>query len=131
MKCVMKISIIILLLNNFFPLRGQTVQEIEIMRNVVRTSPAVNNYEFAKHNHNELQMLFSGLFLFYKNVFSSQDGQSCSFLPSCSEYGILSVKNKGIIVGIISTFDRLMRCHGLAPELYTTDKKTGLLIDYP
>jgi uncharacterized protein len=87
------------------------------------------HYAFAKNNKNEIQFIFSGLFLFYKSFFSSQDATSCSFSPSCSEYGLQAVKNKGMLIGIPSTFDRLTRCNGLNPDKYPIDTKTGLLID--
>lgn len=88
-------------------------------------------YSFTGNNKNEFQLLFSGLFLFYKFFISSQDVVSCAFSPSCSEYGILSVKKQGALKGTMNTFDRLMRCHGLTPQKYPADEKTGLLIDYP
>ena len=84
---------------------------------------------FAKDNTNEVQMLFSGLFLLYKFCFSSQDGASCGFTPSCSEYGILAVKKQGLILGVTSTFDRLSRCNGLSPEKYGFYPNTHLLHD--
>lgn len=102
------------------------------MKNIMASAPSQKQYHvFSDHKTNEIQFLFSGLFLFYKTFISSQDGQSCSFIPSCSEYGILSVKKHGVINGVMGTFDRLMRCHGLSPELYKKDQKSGLLIDLP
>ena len=87
------------------------------------------HFDFAKNNTNEIQFIFSGLFLFYKSFFSSQDANSCSFSPSCSEYGLQAVKKKGLLIGIPATFDRLTRCNGLNPDKYPIDFKTGLLID--
>lgn len=87
------------------------------------------HYALTKDNKNEIQLIFSGLFLFYKTFFSSQDANSCSFSPSCSEYGLQAVKKKGILLGIPATFDRLTRCNGLNPDKYPIDPKTGLLID--
>lgn len=87
------------------------------------------HYAFAKDNKNEIQFIFSGLFLFYKAFFSSQDATSCTFSPSCSEYGLQVVKKKGMLLGIPATFDRLARCNGLNPDKYPIDPKTGLFID--
>lgn len=87
------------------------------------------HYAFAKDNKNEIQFIFSGLFLFYKAFFSSQDATSCTFTPSCSEYGLQVVKKKGMLLGIPATFDRLARCNGLNPDKYPIDYKTGLFID--
>jgi uncharacterized protein len=89
-----------------------------------------------KHNHNqisksdnEIQVVFSALFLFYKSFISSQDQISCGFTPSCSEYGLISVKKLGPIKGMLNTFDRLQRCNGLSPEHYEIHFKTNLLYD--
>ncbi len=62
---------------------------------------------------NDISTLVSLGFLFYKTFISSQDTPSCVFTPSCSEYAVLSVQKKGLIVGWLNTFDRLSRCHGL------------------
>lgn len=80
-------------------------------------------------NQNELDALFSGLFLFYKLVLSSQDNSVCSFHPSCSEYGLMSIKKRGLIVGGIMTFDRLTRCNGLSPENYEINMSLRKLND--
>jgi putative membrane protein insertion efficiency factor len=69
------------------------------------------------------------VFRFYKRFVSSQDNNSCSFHPSCSVYAMECVKKKGIIKGTLSTFDRLARCYGLAPEYYTRHEGTLKLYD--
>lgn len=76
---------------------------------------------FSRQNTNELEAVFSGLFLFYKSFFSSQDNQRCSFHPSCSEYGLEAVKKFGVLRGMVSTFDRLTRCNGFSPRQYEID----------
>lgn len=119
---------IFLLLSSYFCV-GQTSQDIVYSMSMMNRSTPKQEWEFAKNNTNELQMLFSGLFLGYKALLSSQDGASCTFTPSCSEYGMIAVKKKGILIGTISTFDRLTRCNGLSPEKYGRDAKTGLFID--
>ena len=79
---------------------------------------------------NEIEFVFSGLYLCYKNFVSSQDINSCVFTPSCSTYSIHSIKNDGLIIGLLKTFDRLTRCNPLSPENYQIDKKTGKFLDY-
>jgi uncharacterized protein len=101
------------------------------MKECFRQEPAKPDYQFARNNSNEWQYLFSGLFLFYKYVFSSQDDNRCNFHPSCSEYGMLAIKKQGAILGMLATIDRLQRCNGLSPELYTIDIRKKLLIDPP
>ena len=60
----------------------------------------------------EISILASTGFLIYKTFISSQDRPSCVFTPSCSEYALQSVQEKGFILGWLNTFDRLSRCHG-------------------
>jgi uncharacterized protein len=103
--------------------------EILQMREVFTSKESKISYVHAKDNINEIGLLFSGLFLFYKNFISSQDSQSCSFSPSCSEFGMEAVKKQGVITGILNTVDRLTRCHGFSAEKYQRDPHTHLLID--
>ncbi|WP_085518392.1 membrane protein insertion efficiency factor YidD [Marivirga sericea] len=88
-----------------------------------------NQYEHVHVNTNEIQFVFSGLFLFYKSFISSQDAQSCSFIPSCSVYALEAVKKQGVLKGMMNGFDRLSRCNSLSPEKYEVDPETRLLID--
>ena len=101
------------------------------MEQCFRKNTPKTKYQIARNNTNELQYLFSGLFLFYKFAFSSQDDNRCNFHPSCSEYGMMAVKKKGVILGMLATVDRLQRCNGLSPELYDIDLQKNLLIDSP
>ena len=94
--------------------------------------PNKSHHKLAKGNKNEIQFIFSSLFLFYKQFISSQDlPGTCNFHPSCSEYGILSIKKNGLFIGVFSSFDRLTRCNGLNREQYVYDEKTGRLLDNP
>ena len=118
-----------LLLNN---IHAQTRSDIDLMKYSIPDNPDKPRYNQAKGNKNEIQVIFSGLFLFYKQFISSQDlPATCNFHPSCSEYGILSVKKNGMFIGVFSTFDRLTRCNGLNKEQYVRDEKTRRLLDYP
>lgn len=90
-----------------------------------------------KHHHhfsfkqadNELTISLTALFILYKTMLSSQDGSSCTFTPSCSEYALQAMNTKGIIIGTFLTFDRLTRCNGLNPTQYPYDNKKHLFID--
>lgn len=126
------ILFVLLLYLTLSTLWGQTQSEIDLIKNSIPTGLNKIHYTFAKNPKNELQLIFSGLFLFYKYFISSQDlPDICNFHPSCSEYGILSIKKNGVIVGTLSTFDRLTRCNGLNKDQYVRDEKTGKLLDYP
>lgn len=87
--------------------------------------------EDSKKNSNEIEFIFSGLYLFYKYTFSSQDNNKCAFHPSCSDFGLLAVKKYGAIKGMLATLDRLQRCNGFSPELYEVDMERRVLIDEP
>ena len=38
-------------------------------------------------------------------------GGKCCFYPTCSNYAILAIKEKGIIKGVFLTVLRILRCH--------------------
>ena len=78
---------------------------------------------------NEVEAIFTGLFVFYKDFLSSQDNSKCNFHPSCSVFAIQSIQKKGTLIGILSAFDRLIRCNGMNANEYEYDPKTQLLND--
>jgi putative membrane protein insertion efficiency factor len=83
-----------------------------------------------KNVRNEIDLSLATGFFIYKNFISSQDQPSCIFTPSCSEYAIESFRQKGLIAGWLSTFDRLSRCHGLVnPVHYPYNEKTNKFYD--
>lgn len=114
--------------------KAQEISEIALLQNLDEHHAASkeklsDKYHYVKQNTNELQFVMSGLFLFYKEFISSQDSQSCSFTPSCSEYALQAVKQQGIFKGMLNGFDRLSRCNSLSPEKYEVDPETRLLLD--
>jgi putative membrane protein insertion efficiency factor len=111
--------------------KGNAQAQVSLYRNVLPNGNIKKEYIEAKNNKNEVQVVFSGFFLFYKTFFSSQDLTVCTFTPSCSEYGILAVKKFGMLKGGVMTMDRLTRCNGLSPHNYEFDKTTLLLKDDP
>ncbi|MEA3496378.1 MAG: membrane protein insertion efficiency factor YidD [Bacteroidota bacterium] len=125
----MRITIIILfLLLNSFSSFSQRIEEINKFRDI-KPELAKTDYSFAKNNNNEIQFIFSSLFLFYKVFISSQDAGSCGFTPSCSIYAIKAIQQQGTIFGLINFFDRYSRCNGLSPGDYQIDRHSHLLID--
>ncbi len=48
---------------------------------------------------------------FYQKAVSPYLGASCRFVPSCSEYAILALSEKGAMKGLLMTVKRLSRCH--------------------
>ncbi len=71
---------------------------------------------------NELEFLMASGFNIYKGFFSSQDNPSCVFHPSCSEFSVQALQQKGLLLGTLYTFDRLSRCHRFVkPNQYVFD----------
>ena len=127
----MKYIVIKCLFLGLLLLKNDAQAQVSLYRNVLPNGNIKKEYIEAKNNKNEVQVVFSGLFLFYKTFFSSQDLTVCTFTPSCSEYGILAVKKFGMIKGGVMTMDRLTRCNGLSPQNYEFDKTNMLLKDDP
>ncbi len=121
--------IFLFLCSNTFIVYSQTsVKEYESLKTVM--SPELHNHTHVfKGIHSEVDAVFTGLFVFYKTFISSQDGNSCTFTPSCSEYALQSIKKKGVFLGMLNSFDRLLRCNGLSPKNYPYDYDKHLLID--
>lgn len=92
----------------------------------------VNRYTTPlRYSKNDIEMVLTVFFNGYKLFFSSQDLNTCTFIPSCSVYGLQAIRKTGLIMGTMKTFDRLSRCHGFARELYEIDKTSRLQIDRP
>ena len=52
---------------------------------------------------------------FYRRVLSPMKrAPSCRYLPTCSEYAVDAVKQRGIFVGIALSVWRVLRCHPFA-----------------
>ena len=69
------------------------------------------------------------LFKFYQMYITDIDGQTCPMHPTCSNFGLQSIKEYGFIIGSIKTIDRLHRCsHDLNYyKLIKTDYRTAYM----
>tara|TARA_B100000579_G_C22552658_1_gene720550 strand:+ start:362 stop:613 length:252 start_codon:yes stop_codon:yes gene_type:complete len=47
----------------------------------------------------------------YKYLISPLIGQSCRYLPTCSEYSIESLKTYGFLKGTLMSIKRILSCH--------------------
>ena len=47
----------------------------------------------------------------YKFIVSPLLGQSCRYLPTCSEYSIEALNTYGLIKGLYMSFKRVLSCH--------------------
>ncbi|MBR0224880.1 MAG: membrane protein insertion efficiency factor YidD [Thermoguttaceae bacterium] len=48
---------------------------------------------------------------FYQIAISPLHGPCCRFTPTCSQYCILALKKYGIVVGLLKTAFRILRCN--------------------
>lgn len=53
----------------------------------------------------------------HREVITHQDGAVCSFQPSCSRYGLATIRRYGL-KGLLMASDRLLRCHGGSHKYY-------------
>ncbi|MDP2423662.1 MAG: membrane protein insertion efficiency factor YidD [Bacteroidales bacterium] len=123
----MKIFITILLISSCLALTAQTTSEISIIKKHITAEAFTKSKDYSEY----LGSIAGSVFFFYKHVFSSQDYNSCNFTPSCSEYAIQSIQKQGLLAGLLNSFDRLTRCHGLSVSKYHLDPHTHRLIDPP
>ena len=60
---------------------------------------------------NFLTIIFIKLIKGYKYLLSPLIGDSCRYLPTCSEYFIESLKEYGLIKGFFKGTKRVLSCH--------------------
>ena len=60
---------------------------------------------------NSLKTFFISLIKFYKIFLSPFLGANCRYIPTCSDYAIQSIEQKGIIKGLYYSFKRILKCH--------------------
>lgn len=122
MRGIITIALLVISIN----LNAQSKEELLLLKKKTMTHiTKVKTYSLSDTSGS----ISGSLFIFYKMFFSSQDSKSCSFTPSCSVYSVKSMKKQGIFTGLLNTFDRLTRCHGLRAIDYPIDEHTHLLID--
>lgn len=70
-------------------------------------------------NFNTIKILpFILIIKSYKWFISPILKTNCRYLPTCSEYAILSLKEHGIIKGLYLAFKRIFSCHPYGSEGY-------------
>lgn len=124
----MKYIILSFLLINSSLLFSQAKSEIIAFKDLNSLTKSTN-YKYTIDADNEINLIFTNAFIFYKKHLSSHDYGKCSFTPSCSEYALEAIKKKGLIFGIIMFFDRFSRCNGLNNKDYKQDFEKQLLYD--
>lgn len=73
------------------------------------------------------------LIKFYQKNISVNKPARCRYYPTCSEYGLQSVEEHGVLVGVILTIKRILRCNPFfrggydpVPERKAKKDKKGL-----
>lgn len=130
MSLLTMLFIIIICLSSHTFCFSQSHEEVSRFESLFDTKEAKSDYsKYISKADNELQVVLSGVFLFYKQFFSSQDANKCVFSPSCSVYAMQSLQRNGVFVGLLDTFDRLSRCNTVKDDNYPVEKGTNLLHD--
>ena len=125
-----RITILLFLLSSHFCFSQNAGVNVDFNQLSASMDPGVHHHKYNyKGVKSGTDFLFTSLFIFYKSFVSSQDGNSCTFTPSCSEYMIQAIRKKGIFIGAMAGFDRLTRCNGLSPEKYNYDSDKHVFID--
>jgi putative membrane protein insertion efficiency factor len=75
-----------------------------------RGSAAASVNSDTADNSSAQQLLLGGI-RFFQRWISPIDGPRCNFTPTCSKYGFQAVQSQGVLLGMVLTADRLMRCH--------------------
>lgn len=79
-----------------------------------------------------LKLGLAGLLWIYQKGVSPVTPDRCGFLPSCSAYSSLAVREHGPLWGVILSADRLMRCHYLKkPGPFSPLLPNGKILDLP
>lgn len=124
------VIIIIILLSSHILRAQQADEDYLILKSAFEAKEHHHDHgRYFKNSSNEVEFVVGGLFWAYKSFISSQDGITCVFYPSCSQYAIDSFKKNGILLGAFDAFDRLCRCNMFSPELYTIHPEHHLFYD--
>jgi len=105
-----------------YPSSDTSELEFILSNNPIQDAPRIAT----KHAHIGIP---TGMIRFYQLFISTQDKPVCNFIPSCSQFGIDSLREFGVIRGILLASDRLQRCNGLSVPYYKLDYKSGKFID--
>ena len=57
------------------------------------------------------KLIILGLIYFYKFCISPFLPKTCRFLPTCSNYAIIAVKEHGIFRGLMLAIKRILKCN--------------------
>ena len=58
-----------------------------------------------------IEKIIIALIILYQRFISPYVGQSCRYLPTCSEYTKEAISTHGVIKGLAYGIKRILRCH--------------------
>lgn len=90
----MKQLILLLFLLTSTTAFSQSNQDLTLLSEVIEKPTKVDYTSFKIDSDNEIKIVLSSLFLFYKNFISSQDSQRCSFHPLAQSMAFKAYKKK-------------------------------------
>jgi putative component of membrane protein insertase Oxa1/YidC/SpoIIIJ protein YidD len=100
-------------------LRAQS-SDVDLLKNRSFTVPKYESQRVVKFGvsgsknpvikYNPVSLSLSSLLFTYQKWLSPQISAECLYSPSCSEYSKQLFKRYGLIGGVITSSDRLMRC---------------------
>jgi len=117
---------------------AQTKTDISLIQTAINQS-AEDTYNtkkssLLKKTSNPFKVASFIMLSFYQKIISEQISAGCEFDMSCSNFGINSIKEFGVLKGIGLTADRLTRCNGVAQyktENHLINHTSGKVIDEP
>lgn len=113
-------------------LSAQSPSDLSFAYTLCNTPPPSHQIVVTPFNYksNKTAYILRTPYLFYKYFVSSNDVSSCSFYPSCANFGMESTQHWGLM-GVLYSFDRVSRCHNLDHKHYLWHIPSGKLFDSP
>ncbi|HET6276037.1 MAG TPA: membrane protein insertion efficiency factor YidD [Candidatus Cybelea sp.] len=62
-----------------------------------------------------MRLLLVGLIRLYQRLLSPLLPSACRFYPSCSQYALVAIRDRGVLLGLWLALLRLARCHPWNP----------------
>ena len=109
---------------------SQNLDDVKMFENLFLQKKHIHDWSNQiSYNKNEVDFIFSVVFIAYKELISSQDVDACVFTPSCSVYTIETIKKNGPLIGYLDAVDRLTRCNPGRSKNLPINKETGRYAD--
>jgi uncharacterized protein len=94
-------------------LKKQNKDEMaSIYKPTIKFMQTRSNNIFVKYN--PVRLSFGALMYFYQGFVSPQLPSQCFYHPSCSQFSKALIYDYGLVKGLFTTSDRLMRCNRLS-----------------